>query len=185
MRAGDYRARDGSALFLTTGKHWRQRAHAVAEPDPLQQFGDFLAVVVLVASRHTQRQRHVLVGRHVVEEAKILEHDANSPPEVGEQILIERDNIAVKQGDETARRLQRQEQELQERGLAGAGRPGEELERVRLDAKGKVAQDFRAKPIPQSDVFKPHHPNRPETTRNRYRIRYRSVRRRSTDREAQ
>ena len=45
LRARDHRARDRGALLLAAGEHRRQRAHALAEPDPLQQFDDLVAVL--------------------------------------------------------------------------------------------------------------------------------------------
>ena len=64
----------------------------------------------------------------------------------------------AEQGDQPARRPQRQEQQPQQRGLAGAGRAGEELERMRLDAEREVAQDLRPQPVAQADIFESDHP---------------------------
>ena len=49
--------------------------------------------------------------------------------------------------------LQREKQQAQQRGLAGAGRAGEELEGMRLDAEGEVAQDLRPQPVAQAYVL--------------------------------
>ena len=63
----------------------------------------------------------------------------------------------AEQRDQPARRPQRQEQQPQQRGLAGAGRAGEELERMRLDAEGEVAQDLRPEPVAQAYVLESDH----------------------------
>src|SRR5712691_836886 len=50
LRPRDYGACDGGALFLTAGKHRRQRPHALAEPDPTQQLGHLVVITFLVAA---------------------------------------------------------------------------------------------------------------------------------------
>ena len=44
LRPRDHRARDRRALLLAAGQHRRQRIHAVAEADPVQQFDDLAAI---------------------------------------------------------------------------------------------------------------------------------------------
>src|ERR1700722_14852644 len=68
LRPGDHRARDRRALLFAAGQNRRQRAHAIAETDPLQQLDHLGPVLGLVLADDTQRQRHVLVGGHVVEQ---------------------------------------------------------------------------------------------------------------------
>ena len=80
MRLRDHGAGDCGALFLAARQDRRQRRHAVAEPDPLQQLDHLAAIARLVAPDDAQRQRDVLVGREVIEQAEILEHDADPPP---------------------------------------------------------------------------------------------------------
>ena len=94
----------------------------------------------------------------MVEQAKILEHDADAAPQRRHRVARQRRHVVTELGDQAARRLERQEQQPQQRGLAGAGRPGQELERVRLDAEREVAQDLRAQPVAQADVLESDHP---------------------------
>ena len=63
----------------------------------------------------------------------------------------------VEHGDQAARRPQRQEQQPQQRRLAGARGPGEELERMRLDLEIEVAQDLRSQPVAQADILESDH----------------------------
>ena len=93
----------------------------------------------------------------MVEQAKILEHDADAAPQRRHRVLRQCRDVVAELGDQAARRLERQEQQPQQRGLAGAGGPGQELERMRLDAEREVAQDLRAQPIAQADVLKSDH----------------------------
>ena len=69
----------------------------------------------------------------MIEQAKILQHDADPLAQVGDLILAEQRDVVAEQIDQAAGRPQRQEQQPQQRGLAGAGRAGEKLEGVRGD----------------------------------------------------
>jgi hypothetical protein len=111
LRPRDHRPRDRRALLLSAGQHRRQRRHAIPKPDPVQQFHDLVAIAVLGMPDHPQRQRHVFVGRHMVEQAKILEHDPDAPPQRCEGILAQRRDVMSEQGDQPAGRPQREEQE--------------------------------------------------------------------------
>jgi hypothetical protein len=83
----------------------------------------------------------------VVEQAKILEHDADAPAQRRERILGQGRDVVAEYGDKTARRPQRQKQHAQERGLACPRGPGQELERMGFDPERQIAQDLRSKPI--------------------------------------
>ena len=57
--------------------------HAVAEAHPLQQVGHVLLVVGHALAGHAQRHGDVLPRRHVVEQAEVLEHDADAAAQLG------------------------------------------------------------------------------------------------------
>ena len=76
-------AGDGRALLLAAGQNLRIGVDAVAEADPAQQIGDVLAVVGLLLAHDPQGQRDVLPGGQMIEQAEILEHDADAAPELG------------------------------------------------------------------------------------------------------
>ena len=82
----------------------------------------------------------------MIEQAEILQHDADPLAQVGDLVLAEQRNVMAEQVDQAAGRPQRQEQQPQQRGLAGAGGAGEELEGMGGDLKTEVAQDLRADP---------------------------------------
>ena len=107
-------------------------------------------------SDHPERERDVLIGRHVVEQAKILQHDADALAHVRNLILAEQRDVLAEQIDEAARRPNRQKQQPQQRGLAGARGTGEKLEGMRRNQESKVAQNLRAEPVPQTDIFEPN-----------------------------
>src|SRR5215211_3970429 len=128
LRTRNHRARNRSTLLLAAGQHRRQRPHPfAAESNPFEQLDHFLTIALLVAADHPQRQRNVLVRGEVVEQPEILENDADAPAQRRQCILAKRRDIMAEQGDEPAGRPERQEQESQQRGLAGARRSGQEL----------------------------------------------------------
>ena len=92
----------------------------------------------------------------MIEQAKVLQHDADPLAQIGDLILAEQRDVMAEQIDQAARRPHRQEQQPQQRGLAGAGRAGQELERMGGDQETEVAQNLRAEPVTQSDIFEPN-----------------------------
>src|SRR5467141_3007111 len=156
QRPRDHGARDRRALLLAPGQHRRQGIHSLAKPDPFQQIDHLLAIARFLAPHHPERQRHVFIGSHMIEQAEVLQHDTYSLAQVGNFIFAEHRDVVAEQIDQAAGRPQRQEQQPQQRGLAGAGRPGEELEGMGGDQETEVAQNLRAKPVTQSDIFEPN-----------------------------
>jgi hypothetical protein len=83
----------------------------------------------------------------MIEQAKILKHNADSAPQRGERILAERGNIMSEYRDQAAGRPQRKKKQPQQRGLPGARGAGEELKGVRVNPKAHIPEDFRTDPI--------------------------------------
>ena len=106
MRPRDYRTRDRGALLLAAREHRRQRPHALAETDPAQQFHHLVAKTLFVAPKHSERQRDVLVGGHMVEQPEVLKDEADAPPQRRERILAEHRDVVPEQRDQPARRLE-------------------------------------------------------------------------------
>ncbi len=153
LRPADQRAGDGGALLLAAGEHRGQHMHALAQPHPSQQLAHLGAVARLLAPLHAQRQGDVLVRREMVEQAEILEHDADALAQRRRLVRVELGGVAAEDADQPARRTQRQEQQPQQRRLAGAGRPGEELEGARGNAEGDIPQHFRPHAVAQADIL--------------------------------
>ncbi len=61
-------------------------------------------------------------------------------------------------GNQPPRRLHRQKQKPQQRGLAGARRAREKLEGMRINAEREVAQNLRSQPVAQANVLESDHP---------------------------
>src|SRR5580658_8432026 len=106
LRTGDHGAGDGGALLLAAGKDRRQRIDALAKTHPFQQFHDLGPIGSLLLAEHAQRQCHVLVGRHVVEQPEVLEHDADPPAQRCPAVLAQGRGVVVEHRDQAARRPQ-------------------------------------------------------------------------------
>ena len=156
LRPSDQGAGDGGTLLLAAGKHGRHGVHALAEADPTQQFDDFGAIARLLLAEHTQGQSDVLVDGEVVEQAEILEDHAHPAAEGRQRRGFETRDVLPEQVDEAARRLQRHQDKAHQRRLAGAGRPGQILERARRDAEVDVLQHLRPHAISQADILEPN-----------------------------
>ena len=120
----------------------------LVDKDPLA-----LWIARFLLAAHAQRQRDILIGRQVIEQAKILEDDADAPAQHRQLVARDRRNLAVEGADDAARRLERQEKQAQKRRLAGAGRPRQELEGPARNIEGQVAEDLRPHPVAQSDIL--------------------------------
>ena len=83
----------------------------------------------------------------MVEQAELLEHHADAATQRRHGILVEARDVAAEEADHAARRLEGEQDQLQQRGLAGTGGAGEKLEALRLDAEGDVAQRLRTHPV--------------------------------------
>ncbi|MGY4463711.1 phosphoserine phosphatase [Bradyrhizobium sp. LB13.1] len=92
----------------------------------------------------------------MVEQAEILEHDADALAQIRDLVLAELRDVVAEQIDEAARRSMREEQQAQQRGFAGAGRAGEKLKGMRRDMEAEVAQDLGPQAVTQSDIFEPN-----------------------------
>src|SRR5271156_1381286 len=108
QRPCDPRTRDCGALLFPAGQHRRQRGHALAETDPVQEFDHLGAIGRLLLAEHPQRQRHVLIGGQMVEQAEVLKHDADPPPQGGAAVLAQPRRVAVEYGDQAAGRLEQE-----------------------------------------------------------------------------
>src|SRR5579883_92832 len=80
LRPGDNGPGDCRALLLAARKDRWERPHAFAQANPMQELHHLLAVALLGAAHDAERQCDVLIGGHVVEQAKILKHHADPTP---------------------------------------------------------------------------------------------------------
>src|ERR1700733_2419376 len=95
LRTGDHGASNCGTLLFAAREHRRQGVDALAETHPLQKLDDFGAIGSLIFADHAKRQRHVLVGGQVVEQAKILENNADAAAQRRPAILGEARRVVV------------------------------------------------------------------------------------------
>src|SRR4029079_1473391 len=144
LRSCDHRTGNRGALLFAARQHRRQRSHAVSQAYPFEELDDLGPVSSFRMSNHAQRQCDVLVRGHMIEQAKILEYDSNAAAQGRKRVLAQRSNVMAKDCGQSARWPEREKEEPQKGCLASARRSGEELKRVRIDAKGKIPQNLRA-----------------------------------------
>src|SRR5690606_20519560 len=99
------------------------------------------------------RQRHVVERGQVRDEPEILEHDADPAAKGGQRLAWERDHVGPEHPDDPARRPLREIEQLEQRGLAGAARAGEEVEAPRIERERDVAQHLALGAVAQADVI--------------------------------
>jgi len=75
----------------------------------------------------------------VVEQAEILEHDADPAPELGTAALGQLGEVLAEHENQPPARPDRHEQQPEQRGFARAGGPRQEVEGPWQDMKGDVA----------------------------------------------
>src|SRR5207253_2327307 len=143
------------------------RAEFLAQPHPAEKLLDVMGVVVRAPSCDAQRQRHIVEGRKVIEQAEVLEYDAHAAAKRGKGGALCRRKVVSKQRDEAARRRFGEVHEPQERALARARCSGEEGEGARIEAKRHVAQDFWSCAVTHPDVFEAKHRARPTGESNK------------------
>ena len=127
-----------------------------SEPDPGQHLAHRRRDLALGHARHPQRQRDIVVGAQVREQAEILEHHPDPAAEARQALARERHRILAEQAGSAAGRALRQIQQLQQRGLARPRCPGQEIERARLERERHVAQRLRAGAVAQPHILELH-----------------------------
>src|SRR5579885_2161851 len=88
----------------------------------------------------------------MVKQPKILEHDSDAQPHLGDLPPREGTDIAAEEADQAAGRPQGQVHHPQKRGLAGAARPEEEVEGPRRQREADLAENLGPRPIAQQHL---------------------------------
>lgn len=87
--------------------------HPVAEPNPFQQFHHIGPVARLLATAYAKRQGDIVKDRHVIEQAEILDYNPDSPADHRQVAARNARAITPEISDQSARRLQSEEQQTQ------------------------------------------------------------------------
>ena len=156
---GDHGPGDRRALLLAAGEDRGVGVDALAEADPAEQVGHVVAIIRLALAHDPQGKRHVLPGGQVVEQAEILENDANPAPELGAGARGELGHVLAENENQAPGRPERHEKKAQKRRLAGSRRSGQEVKGPGKHVKGDVAQDFGAGAVAEPHIVKANHPS--------------------------
>ena len=89
----------------------------------------------------------------MIEQAKILQDDADFTPDFGSATFLHAPDILAKDMHQSPRRLQIGQHHLQQGGFPRARGPGEKLERSRFDLERQITQDLGSQPIAQTDIL--------------------------------
>ena len=103
-----------------------------------------------------QRQRDVVEGGEMIDQAEILEHDADPAPQrrqLRRAAGARRPGRTARSGRATAARRDRSAQQAR---LAGAARPGEKMERAGGELQGDVAQHLGPRAVAHGDILEAH-----------------------------
>src|SRR6185437_2832494 len=153
--SADHRAGNGDALLLAPRQRCRLGVKVIGKADPAQQLDDVLAYLLLRETGDPERQRRVVEGGEVIDQAKILEHDADAPAQRRQLAARRRRGVAVEQRNEATRRMLGEVHEFEQRALAGAARSGQEVEGAGGQAHADVAEHFRSRAVPHADILEP------------------------------
>ena len=121
----------------------------------LAEIGEELVRAAL--ADHPERQSHILPGGQMLEQAEVLKHDADPPPERGAFARRDAAHVLAEELDLPPRRMERHEKEAEQRRLSGARGAGEKVERPGPKMKVDVGQDFGPSIVLKTDVRQPYH----------------------------
>ena len=87
------------------------------------------------------------------DQPEILEDDADPAAKAGQAAARHGDDVLAEQADQPTARPQGEIEQLQQRGLAGAGGAGEEVEAAVAQRESEIGQRFGAGAVAQPDIF--------------------------------
>src|SRR6476469_7098644 len=87
----------------------------------------------------------------MADQAEVLEHDPDAAAKAGQRVALGVAQFLVEQADPAARRALGQIKQLEQRGLARAGRAGEEVETAAGQPEIEVAKHLAPRPVAQAD----------------------------------
>src|SRR5262245_1520198 len=136
-----HRAGDGRALAFATGQLRRAVPPARAEPDLLDRYRRGGTTAASVEAAIEQPGCHVVEDAEVLEQVELLEHEADARgPDAGQLPVGHRRRIRAGDADDAAAGPFQGAQQVEQRGLAGAGRPADRDRLGDADAQVYVAE---------------------------------------------
>lgn len=139
-RLVDHSARDADTLLFTAGeRHW-VHALLVEQSDHFKRRAHAPGNFVLVGAGDDQGQCHVVVHSAIQKQLMVLEHHADSAPEIGDASALKFRQIPAIDDGLAARRPFDRRDEPQQRAFTRAGVSGDEGHFTGFDAQVDVAQ---------------------------------------------
>jgi hypothetical protein len=114
LGAVDNRASDRDALLLAARQGRGPGARSIGKAYPGKHFADWTFDVPLARTRDAQRQCDVIEGGEMADEAEVLEHDSDPPPERREGIPWRFRELFTEEFDSPARGALREVQQFEE-----------------------------------------------------------------------
>lgn len=105
FRPVDDRARNGDSLLFAAGQGRRCVQNMPVKLDPLQQFFHAFAHLALFHAADAQGQGHVVEGRQMVEQAKILKYDADFAAQHRQAVAVGKVDVFAEDVDNAAARF--------------------------------------------------------------------------------
>ena len=154
-RAGvvDKGAGDGDALLLAAGELVRIALPFPGQTDQIEHIGDAVFDLARARADGAHREAQVVVHRFLADQAEILKNYADRAAHVGDLLVRDAAHGEAVDHDAALRGKDLAGQELDDGGLAGAGRADEEHELPVLYRKGDPAQGLRSVVVCLDDVF--------------------------------
>ena len=123
LGVGDHGACYGHPLLLSAGELLGEVLCTVADVHALENLGHALLALRCADAQVAKRQLHVFVDIELVDQVEALEYEADvALAELGAVLLLEPADLLAEQLVASARGVIEQSEDVQERGLAAAGR---------------------------------------------------------------
>ena len=141
LRAGHHGTGDGHALLLTAGKLLREVIGTMADGHTLHNLRDLGLALAGADIQIAQRQLNVLIHIEFVDQVEALEHKADvALAELGALLLLQAADFGAEEFIGTAGGIVQQAEDVQQRGLAAAGRAHDGDELAVLDFEGNAVE---------------------------------------------
>ena len=146
-------AGDRDPLLLPARQGRRTGARPVGQSDPGQHLANRSLDLFFAGAGDPQRKRDIVEGRQVADQAEVLEHHADSAAEGRQSVALRPAQLRAEQVDPPSGRALCEVEKPEQRGLARAGRAGEEIEAAAAKLEVEVAQHFGARAVTQADAI--------------------------------
>ena len=148
---------NGQTLLLAAGHLSGVTVRLVLQAYQLQHIGNTVPDLPLPGTDHTHGEGHVVIDRHIVDQAEVLKHNADGTPQQRDLPLANAlQRIAIDLHG-AGGRPEFTGNELDDGGFSGSGRANQEAELAVVDLHGHAVQRFIALLVAFYDICKFNH----------------------------